>query len=156
MLFDTHCHFDVSAFDVDHNEVAARAHLVGVESVLVPGCQASEWATLLQVCENVSAPHLFPALGLHPCYSDQHEELHLRWLEHYLQERPDIVAVGEIGLDFYLPALKEQSLKEKQGYFFKQQLQIAQQFNKPVILHIRKAHQEVLRYLHDVKFREGV
>lgn len=154
-LIDTHCHFDVSDFDVDRQAVAERTLAAGVDTVLVPGYVAREWETLFRVCDSITAPRLLPAPGLHPCYVDEHEEAHLAGLEQWLRQRGDIVAVGEIGLDYFLPALKEEDAKRRQAIFFREQLRLATAFGKPVILHVRKAYHDVIRILHEMKFREG-
>jgi TatD DNase family protein len=76
-------------------------------------------------------------------------------LEGLLQTRTDCVAIGEIGLDYFLDELKAPELKQKQQDFFRAQLQLAQRYGKPVILHVRKAHQDAIHILHEMKFREG-
>lgn len=154
-LIDTHCHFDVEDFDADRMEVAARALAAGVDTILIPGYVASHWSRLFQVCDSFSVPRILPAPGLHPCYVSQHEPAHLVELERLLQARPDIVAIGEIGLDYFVDELKTPELKERQQHFFREQLRLAMQYRKPVVLHVRKAHAEVIAMLRDMKFREG-
>lgn len=154
-LIDTHCHFDVDDFDADRAEVAARALAAGVDTIIIPGYIAAQWPKLFQVCDSFTAPRLLPAPGLHPCYISRHEPSHLSALEHFLQARCDIIAIGEIGLDYFLPELKTPALKEKQDLFFREQLRLAMQYHKPVILHVRKAHAEVIAILRELKFREG-
>lgn len=154
-LVDTHCHFDVEDFDIDRKEVAARALSAGVDTIVIPGYTATRWPKLLDVCTSIDMPRLLPAPGLHPCYIQQHERAHLDELERLLQLHPGIVAVGEIGLDYFVEELKSAVLKEKQLEFFRAQLGIAVLYKKPVILHVRKAHAEVIHVLHDMKFREG-
>ncbi len=154
-LIDTHCHFDVSDFDADRHEVAARTVAAGVDTVLVPGYVASEWDKLFQVCDSISAPRLLAAPGLHPCHIAHHLPEHVDLLEQWLRRRPDIVAVGEIGLDYFLTELKAPEAKNKQEEFFRAQLGLAAEYGKPVILHVRKAHHDVIRILHEMKFREG-
>lgn len=155
MLIDTHCHFDVEDFDADRTEVAARCVAAGVEAIVIPGYLGVLWHKLFEVCESLDSPRLFAAPGLHPCYIGQHSEAHLDVLAQHLEERGDIVAVGEIGLDYFLTELKEPSLLERQQAFFREQLRLATRFNKPVILHVRKAHHDVIRILHEEKFRGG-
>lgn len=154
-LIDTHCHFDVDDFDADRAEVAARALAAGVDTIVIPGYIASQWPKLFQVCDSIQQPRLLPAPGLHPCYVSQHEHAHLSELERLLQARRDIVAVGEIGLDYFVPELKAPELKAQQELFFREQLVLAMQYHKPVILHVRKAHAEVMAILTEMKFREG-
>jgi len=154
-LIDTHCHFDVEDFDADRVEVAARALAAGVDTIVIPGYIAARWPTLFQVCDSFTVPRLLPAPGLHPCYINQHEPAHLIELERLLQTRTDIIGIGEIGLDYFLPELKTPELKEQQQYYFRAQLRLAMQYHKPVVLHVRKAHAEVIAILRDMKFREG-
>lgn len=154
-LIDTHCHFDVDDFDADRAEVAARALAAGVDTIVIPGYIASQWPKLFHVCDSFMRPRLLPVPGLHPCYVAQHEPAHLRELEQLLQTRPDIVAIGEIGLDYFVPELKLPRLKERQEFFFREQLRLAMAYQKPVVLHVRKAHAEVMAILADMKFREG-
>lgn len=154
-LFDTHCHFDVSDFDPDRQAVAEAAWAAGVKKVLVPGYVTSEWPKLFSVCQTIQQPELLPSPGLHPCYINTHEEQHLAQLEACLKENPGIVAIGEIGLDYFLPELKAAEIKCKQLYFFQEQLKLATSYKKPVILHIRKAHHDVIHELHQLKFKQG-
>ncbi|MFP5429719.1 MAG: TatD family hydrolase [Gammaproteobacteria bacterium] len=154
-LIDTHCHFDVDDFDADRAEIAARALAAGVDIIVIPGYIASQWPRLLDVCDSITQPRLLPVPGLHPCYVAQHEPAHLQQLEQLLQTRADIVAIGEIGLDYFVPELKSPGMKEKQEVFFRAQLELACKYHKPVVLHVRKAHAEVMAILADMKFREG-
>ena len=155
MLIDTHCHFDVEDFDADRAEVAVRTLAAGVDIVVVPGYVARLWEKLFSVCDSIALPRLLPAPGLHPCYITEHEAGHLAALEVLLQSRPECVAIGEIGLDYFLDELKAPEVKEKQQKFFRAQLLLAQRYGKPVILHVRKAHQDVIHILHEMKVREG-
>jgi TatD DNase family protein len=154
-LIDTHCHFDVDDFDADRAEVAARALAAGVDTIVIPGYIASHWPKMLQVCDSFTQPRLLPVPGLHPCYVSQHEPAHLQQLERLLQTRPEIVAIGEIGLDYFLPELKLPELKEQQEFFFREQLRLAMMYHKPVVLHVRKAHAEAIAILAGMKFCEG-
>lgn len=154
-LIDTHCHFDVEDFDADRAAVGARALAAGVDTIVIPGYIASQWPKLLDVCDNFTQPRLLPVPGLHPCYVEQHDPAHLQQLERLLQTRADIVAIGEIGLDYFVPELKSPALKERQAFFFREQLRLSMIYHKPVVLHVRKAHAEVMAILADLKFREG-
>lgn len=155
MLIDTHCHFDVEDFDADRVDVAQRTLAAGVDTVVVPGYVARHWQKLLETCDSMASPRLLPVLGLHPAYIEQHAEADLESLERWLQSRPDIVAVGEIGLDYFLDELKAPAAKTRQEVFFKAQLRLAARYRKPVVLHVRKAHADVIRVLHELKFGEG-
>lgn len=141
-IIDTHCHIDVSAFDCDRAEVLLRARDNGVQALLVPGVVATDWAALLECCQTQG---LYPALGLHPVFTDQHQDGDLELLEQLLKTKP-VYAIGEIGLDFYIPNPD----RERQLYLFERQLHIARAHRLPVLLHVRKAHQEVLALLRNI------
>jgi TatD DNase family protein len=155
MLIDTHCHFDVDDFDADRAEVAARTLAAGVDTIVIPGYVAAIWPKLFSVCASINTPRLLPAPGLHPCYIAGHQRADLAELERIISTQPECVAVGEIGLDYFLDELKRPELKARQQEFFRAQLELAMRYRKPVILHVRKAHQDVIHILHELKFREG-
>lgn len=155
MLIDTHCHFDVEDFDADRAEVAERTLAAGVDTVVIPGYVAEHWPRLLSLCASASPLRLLPVLGLHPCYVAQHRHEHIDELERCLQSCPQIVAVGEIGLDYFLDDLKAPEAKRKQAEFFRAQLELATRYDKPVVLHVRKAHADVIHILHEMKFHSG-
>jgi len=148
-LIDSHCHLDVSAYDADRQAVLARARHNEVVGIVVPGIQASGWQALLALC-NAEAG-LFPALGLHPVFLEQHKPADLQLLEAELTaQRP--VAVGEIGLDFHVDGLDQQ----RQQQLFESQLALASAAGLPVILHVRKAHDQVLATLRRVRVCGGI
>ena len=148
-LIDSHCHLDVSAFADDRQAVLARAHHSGVVGIVVPGIQAAGWQALLALCDEETG--LYPALGLHPVFLDQHRPADLQLLEAELvAQRP--VAVGEIGLDFHVDGLD----RERQQQLFESQLLLASAAGLPVILHVRKAHDQVLATLRRVRVRGGI
>mgnify|MGYP002620836485 CR=1 FL=1 len=148
-IIDSHCHLDVEAFDADREAVLARCHEQGVNTIVVPGISAATWGRLLQVCRRHDGLH--PALGLHPYYIREHRQAHLQTLEQHLADESDLVAVGEIGLDFYI----DDPDRERQIELFQAQLAIAQAAAMPVIVHVRKAHNEVLKALKDGRFTQG-
>ena len=148
-LFDTHCHLDVAAFDADRQTVLARARDNGVGGIVVPGVLARDWDALLDFCNTDAG--LYPALGLHPVYLDRHQDTDLVKLEDMLvRHRP--VAVGEIGLDYYIEDLD----RERQQQLFEAQLEIACAAGLPVILHVRKSHDDVLSLLQRVRVPGGI
>lgn len=148
-LIDTHCHLDVEAFAADRQAVLARARDNGVCGIVVPAVLACSWDALLDFC-NTDA-YLYPALGLHPVYLEQHRDAHLLHLETLLaQHRP--VAVGEIGLDYYLDGLD----RDRQQQLFEAQLEIARTAGLPAILHVRKAHDDVLATLQRIRIPGGI
>ncbi|MFA5628097.1 MAG: TatD family hydrolase [Thiohalomonadaceae bacterium] len=147
-LIDTHCHIDVAEFAADREQVLARARAAGVVCQVVPGIHQSGWDFLLELCRREK--DLLPAPGLHPIYLGVHRAEHLQQLrELLLQERP--VAIGEIGLDYFIASLDRQAQQE----LFEAQLQLAEEFALPVLLHVRKAHDQVLMTLRRLKFSQG-
>jgi len=148
-LIDTHCHLDVEDFDADRTAVLDRARRVGVIAQVVPAIHADGWDALTALC--ATEPDLYPALGLHPVYIDRHRETDLKALERRIGESPPL-AVGEIGLDFYLTELD----RKRQQAFFEAQLIIARDAGLPVIVHVRKAHDQVLEALGRIAVKGGI
>lgn len=148
-LIDTHCHLDVEAFDADRAAVLERCRSAGIRQIVVPAIHAAGWGKLLQLCRKEVG--LYPALGLHPVYIESHQESDLHALEEKLHvENP--VAVGEIGLDFFITDLD----REQQQKFFEAQLQLARDAGLPVLLHVRKAHDQVLAALRRARVKGGI
>jgi TatD DNase family protein len=148
-LIDTHCHIDVAAFDEDREAVLAHCRQQGISRIIVPGIHAAGWDHLDRVCQ--SYPGLYPAYGLHPVYLDEHKAADIDRLAIRLQERRP-VAVGEIGLDYFLTELDRQ----RQQALFEAQLELALAAQLPVILHVRKSHDVVLSTLRRIPVRGGI
>ncbi|MEB3753636.1 TatD family hydrolase [Acinetobacter sp. MD2(2019)] len=157
-LFDTHTHFDVPEFDVDRERLAVVAKKSGVDALILIGFLASRFGDLvrthhtLQQLEN--APKSYLAPGLHPFYIEQHLADHVHDLEQLLKVE-HCVAIGEIGLDTFLKQHKQPQMYQKQREYFAVQLELAKNYQKPVLLHIRKAHADVLQQLKQHKFKFG-
>ena len=147
-IIDTHCHLDVSDFDCDRDEVIEHCRAQGITKIIIPAIESKTWSNVLDLCS--SNEGLYPALGLHPVFIEQHQADDVNKLEQLL-EQANPVAIGEIGLDFYLKDLD----KDKQLDLFEAQLNIAKNHNLPVILHVRKAHDQVLQLLNKVKVKGG-
>ena len=136
-LVDSHCHLDAAEFDADRQAVVARARAAGVDRQVVPAIDAAGWPKLRDVCR--AATGLFPAYGLHPICLSSHRPAHLEQLRHWIErERP--VAIGECGLDFYLDDLDV----DVQQSYFKGQLEIARDFDLPLVVHARRAVEAVI------------
>ena len=134
---DSHCHLDAEAFDIDRAQVVARARAAGVTMQVIPATTAARWPTLRQICQQW--PGLYPAYGLHPMFLDQHRPAHLHALREWIEtERP--CAIGECGLDFFVDGLDAAD----QRHYFQAQLHLARDYNLPVIVHARKAVEEVI------------
>jgi TatD DNase family protein len=147
-LVDTHCHLDVEAFDADRRQVLERSRQQGVRRMVVPAVDSAHWPGLIQLCHLQQG--LFPALGLHPVYLHAHKPGDISALETEIEkQRP--VAVGEIGLDYFARELD----REKQQALFEAQLEVARNAGLPVILHVRKAHDQVLSTLRRIRAKGG-
>jgi TatD DNase family protein len=139
-LIDSHCHLDDDRLDDRRDEVVAEAVAVGVTRMIVPATTANRWEKLKSVCERHDGLHA--AYGLHPMFIEQHQAIHLRELDEWL-ERETAVAVGECGLDFFDTRVDEKWQKQ----LFQEQLQLADNHRLPVIVHARKAMDEVISLL---------
>jgi TatD DNase family protein len=148
-LVDTHCHLDVKAFDSDREAVIARAQAAGVRQMVIPGVDAVHWEGLVGLCHG--RPGLFAALGMHPVYLQRHSSEHLRALTDAIDKYKP-VAVGEIGLDFYI----KDTDRAAQLALFEAQLTVANDAGLPVILHVRKAHDEVLKLVQQQHVTGGI
>jgi TatD DNase family protein len=146
MIIDSHCHLDFKVFDSDREQVIERARQVGVNQIIIPGVMQNTWSDIKLCCE--SYPHLYPCYGLHPYFIDRHKESDLDKLRHYIENNKPI-AIGECGLDFYLKNLDP----GKQLFYFKQQLDIALEFELPVVIHARKSTEAVINA---IKKRPGL
>lgn len=141
-FIDTHCHLDFPDFNQDRDAVLEQAKQNAVRQIIVPAVSQSSWQRSIALCNQHDGCYL--ALGLHPVFIDQHRLAHLRELADLVTKHQP-VAVGEIGLDYYLKKLD----RKKQQTFFSEQLSIAKQFELPAIIHCRKAHDDCLKMLRD-------
>lgn len=147
---DTHCHLDALELAMDGAQVQARATAAGVAHCVIPAVSASNLATVRELAH---AGHNSYCLGIHPLYVKTAALDDLRILDSQLQahrDDPRLVAVGEIGLDFFVPELRESPLKEQQEYFLLQQLKMARKHALPVVLHVRRSADRLLRALREV------
>ena len=150
MLIDSHCHLDFPQFEPDYHETLQQCPKQGVEKIVIPGVIAENWGRILN-CTNAS-PLLYPAIGLHPLYLDHHTPKDFQTMEQLLIDYPEINAVGEIGLDYY-PAEID---REKQLALFVEQQKIAWKHQRPLLLHVRKAHTATLQLLQKNKSHGGI
>ena len=148
MLIDSHCHLDAAEFAADRDAVVLRARAAGVNQWVVPAVSADTFASTLAMRQYAGAALAF---GLHPVYVNVHQEDHLPLLaDTLLREQP--VAVGEIGLDFFVQGLDA----ARQIFFFEAQLKLARDFDLPVIVHIRRSQDQVLKYLRKWRVKGGI
>jgi TatD DNase family protein len=148
-LTDSHAHLDDSSFDPDRAEVLRRAHEAGVRHIVVPAIHRDSWADIERLCAR--HPEALPAYGLHPIYLERHRPEHVAELTRWLADHP-AVAVGEIGLDYFLEDLD----RERQRQYFEEQLRVARELDLPVIVHARRAVDEVTSTLRRIGKLRGV
>jgi TatD DNase family protein len=148
-LVDSHSHFDVAEFDADRSAALDRAHGAGVTRQIVPAISLSGFAKLRDLCH--AEKGLYPAYGLHPMFLSEHKPEHLNELAVWI-EREQPCAIGECGLDFYVEGLDATTQRD----YFRRQLQLAKDFDLPVILHARRAVDEVIATLREVGVSRGV
>jgi TatD DNase family protein len=147
-FIDTHCHLDAAEFDADRDTVYAAAQTGGVSTMVVPAISRDNFAAVAATCTRY--PGCLPAWGLHPMLIDVHRPEHLADLRAQTEaQRP--VAIGEIGLDLFVDL--DYATQE---YFYVEQLKIAHEFDLPVLLHCRRANDEILKHLRKIKVRGGI
>ena len=154
MLIDTHCHLDAPEFDADRDLVAAAARDAGISALVIPGVETANFPAVRECCRRY--PGCFPAYGIHPLYLARAGQSDLATLSDWLRREADgdtpPLAVGEIGLDFYVSGYDA----TRQQHFFVEQLKIARDFDLPVLLHGRRAIDAVLKSLRRFTVRGGI
>ena len=159
MWIDTHCHLD--ALELDALPAAARAAKGGVALIVIPSVARANFGPVAALAASLNG-HAVHALGIHPIYVPHavpDDLIALRAaVEAALLNQPDprFVALGEIGLDFFVPALTGAEMREKQEYFFREQLKIARDFALPVLLHVRRSQDVVLKHLRQIRPFGGI
>ena len=148
-LVDTHVHLDDPAFDPDRVAIIAQARAAGVTRQVVAAIDAATWPRMRDACATDAG--LFAAYGLHPLLLDQHRPEHLDDLRAWI-EREHPVAVGECGLDYYVDGLD----RDAQQFFLDAQLQLAREYDLPVIVHARRAVEDVIIAIRKVGGLRGV
>ena len=149
---DTHCHLDAAEFAPDRDEVRAAARAAGVAHLVIPAVERAHWQEVVQLAHRHGDSY---ALGIHPLYTPRADESDIGALREMLARQrsdPHLVAVGEIGLDFFVPGLDA----ERQIWFYEQQIKLAREFELPVILHVRKSSDRLLKTLRQHKVVGGI
>ena len=149
---DTHCHLDAAEFAPDRDEVRAAARAAGVAHLVIPAVERAHWQEVVQLAHRHGDSY---ALGIHPLYTPRADESDIGALREMLARQrsdPHLVAVGEIGLDFFVPDLDA----ERQIWFYEQQIKLAREFDLPVILHVRKSSDRLLKTLRQHKVVGGI
>ncbi|MDE1183934.1 TatD family hydrolase [Paraburkholderia sp.] len=153
MWIDTHCHLDAGEFDADRDAVAASALGAGVSRIVIPGVDRSNFTTVRELA------HRFPggayALGIHPLFTPKSADADLDVLRMEIEaslDDPRFVGIGEIGLDYFVPGLDD----ARQQFFYNEQLKLAREFDLPVICHVRKSQDQVLKGLRRNQVHRGI
>ena len=150
MLFDTHAHYDDDQFDPDREALLASLPEHGVGLVVNPGCTVASSRTAVELAHRF--PHIYAAVGIHPENCGDFRPEHLTEIRALAQE-DKVVAIGEIGLDYYWP---ENPPRDLQQQVLRQQLALAQELQLPVIIHDRDAHGDSLAIVKEFPDVTGV
>ena len=157
MWIDSHCHLDAPEFGSDSSAIAAQAAAAGVSWIVLPAVERANFSGVAQLAAKLD--NCVYALGIHPLYVPKAEESDLRLLRSSVAAAmadTRFVAIGEIGLDFFVPELKLQAMREKQEFFYVEQLKIARDFDLPVILHVRRSQDRLLKQLRRIRVQGGI
>ncbi len=157
MWFDTHCHIDAPEFKDDFSLVLARAAEQGVTGILIPAVRVADYEHVVKIVDQWSGliPQICFSLGVHPLFTLDAAESDIaatrdaigKYIDH-----PRLVAVGEIGLDYFVDHLDD----AKQEWFFEEQLKIAKDFNLPIVMHVRKSQDQLLKRLRSIPISGGI
>jgi TatD DNase family protein len=157
MWIDTHCHLDAPEFGDRQAALALAASQQHVECIVIPAIAAFDFKTVADL--SAQYPNCVYALGIHPLFvaqSTDEDLVTLRKTVALAMDDPKFVAIGEIGLDFFVEELKDGPLRDKQEHFYLEQLRIAKEFDLPVLLHVRRSQDVILKYLRRVRVRGGI
>ena len=150
LIFDTHAHYDDEAFDADREALLASMPENGVGLIVDPGCDLESSRRAVEIAEKY--PHVYAAVGWHPENCAPYTSESLDTLRQWAKS-PKVVAIGEIGLDYYWP---ENPPRDFQQQVFRAQLELALELNLPVIIHDREAHGDSLAIVKEYPALRGV
>jgi TatD DNase family protein len=156
MWIDTHCHLDAAEFGSQAQQIRAQAATNNVANCIIPAVEVANFAAVRALAHAQGDSY---ALGIHPLYVPQATDDDLDRLDEALAlhlDDPHLVAVGEIGLDYFVPQLCEAAMREKQERFYRAQLKIARKHSLPVILHVRRSADQLLKGLRDIAVQSGI
>lgn len=157
MWIDTHCHLDASEFGSESDAIAEVAAQSGVSKIVIPAVERANFAAVRALAGRHA--NCAYALGIHPMYVPQAMEGDLAVLRAEAEAAmldPRFIAIGEIGLDFFVPELNKTPLREKQEYFYSEQLKLARDLGLPVLLHVRRSQDVILKYLRRIRVKGGI
>ena len=149
---DTHCHLDAAEFAPDVDAVRAAVRTAGVQHLVIPAVERANWEAVQTLAQRHGDSY---ALGIHPLYTGRAGDGDVAALGQFLQRvrhDPHLVAIGEIGLDYFAPGLDA----ARQEQFYRAQLQLARRFDLPVILHVRRSADRLLKGLREVPVQGGI
>jgi TatD DNase family protein len=156
-MIDSHCHLDASEFNADRHSVLLQAYAAGIRGIVNPAVEVSNFSKVADLSAFVlpqarlqQVPYVFYTLGIHPLFVQEADKHHIDLLRQAVTHAvsdPLFVGVGEIGLDGFVPGIDQ----ELQSFFFVEQLKIAKEFDLPVVMHVRKAQDSVLKQLRRFK-----
>jgi TatD DNase family protein len=149
---DSHCHLDAEEFDADRDEVVERARAAGVRMMLVPAVEAGTFERAREVAHRYGFGY---ALGIHPLYVARAQDMDLERLSEAVrsaQVDPHFTGIGEIGLDFAEGAPDA----ARQEHFYQAQLRLARSWSLPVVLHVRRSADRLLKYLRRIEVPGGI
>ncbi len=149
-FIDTHCHLDFDVFDHDRASLVQRCRDKELTQFILPGVTKRGWQKLISLGDEFT--EIYTAPGLHPCFMAEHQHSHLEDLQALFDhENKNIVAIGEVGLDYFVKPVDRQ----RQVLFFEEQVKVAAGRDLPLLLHVRKAHDEVLQVIRRLNFKCG-
>jgi TatD DNase family protein len=156
MLIDTHCHLDAAEFDTDRLEQAHAARAAGITAIVIPAIAVSNFETVRALAHSFGGGAY--ALGIHPLLVGRADDSDLKHLRDAVEQSlgdPRFVAIGEIGLDFFVRDIASGEPRERQEHFYAVQLALAVEFGLPVLLHVRRSQDILLKHLRRFRGRCG-
>lgn len=156
MLIDTHCHWDAPEFDAAGGALRGQAFAMGVRLCVVPAVHAANFDAVRRWAHCHRDAY---TLGIHPLYALDATPAHLSQLDQALGDLardPRLVGVGEIGIDGFVPALQTPSAVNQMHEIYRAQLKLARKHGLPVVLHVRKSADALLKHLRELQVTGGI
>ncbi|THB66018.1 MAG: TatD family deoxyribonuclease [Gammaproteobacteria bacterium] len=150
IFVDTHCHLDNPCFKDRRESIVENCIADKVKAIINPAITAANWNDVMGVSKTFAT--VKPALGLHPCFISEHTEDNLQQLNDLLTTNKQVIAIGEIGLDYY----NSKENREQQLLYFIAQMELARNHDLPVIIHCRKAHEDMLNVVKKFQGCRGI
>lgn len=157
MWIDTHVHLDAREYGGDGAGVARRAAQEGVSMIVIVAVERGNFEAVRSLAHG--SPNACYALGIHPiCVPQAHDDdlVFMRAAVEQAMNDPRFVGIGEVGLDFFIPELCTPEMRDKQERFFREQLRIARDFGLPVLTHVRRSQDQVLKHLRQIRPPGGI